>query len=125
VHSGLQPARDYGPAVPGLTICSDRSGEFGNSKFGNSEFASTLLMEHLAGLGIQQQFSTTQSSQQNGRAERPIQTLSNMMRVILWASKHPKAFWAEALCPPLFAHDMHRNPPPPLHPEFVDVRLLD
>jgi transposase InsO family protein len=68
-------------------IRSDGGGEFGNPKF-----ASTELVEHLAGLGIQQQFSTTQSPQQNGRAERPMQTLSNTMRAILWVSKHPKAF---------------------------------
>jgi transposase InsO family protein len=84
-------ARQF-PDSPVQIIRSDRGGEFGNP-----EFACTQLMEHLAGLGIQQQFSTTQSPQQNGRAERPIQILSNTMRTILWASKHPKAFWAEAL----------------------------
>jgi hypothetical protein len=80
------------PNDPVITVRSDRGGEFGNP-----DHAPTASMRLLTSQGIRHEFSSTESPEQNRRAERWIQTLGNMIRTMLVASGHSKCMWHEAL----------------------------
>jgi hypothetical protein len=54
-------------------------------------------MRLLSTKGIRQEFAATECAEQNGRAERRIQTLSNTFRSMLQQAGLTKAFWGEAL----------------------------
>jgi hypothetical protein len=51
----------------------------------------------LTKLGYMMQRTATDSSSQNGLAERPHQTLATMVRCLLYSSSLPVTFWADAL----------------------------
>ena len=51
----------------------------------------------LTKLGYTMQRTATDSSSQNGLAERPHQTLATMVRCLLYSSSLPVTFWADAL----------------------------
>lgn len=68
------------------TICSDRGSEFLNQK------VMTLLRYER----IKHESSTAYGQQQNGIAERTVQTLNNSARVMLLASKLPATLHDEA-----------------------------
>ncbi|KAJ9539540.1 hypothetical protein OSB04_032273 [Centaurea solstitialis] len=53
----------------------------------------TLFQKH----GIKIRFSCPYMSQQNGKAERAIRTINNVMRTLLFQASLPPTFWAEAL----------------------------
>ena len=60
------------------------------------EFVSTKFKEWCQSRGIEQQFSHTGESKENGVAERAHRTLLNSVRTMLDASGLDKSFWAEA-----------------------------
>ncbi|GJX85298.1 ribonuclease H-like domain-containing protein [Tanacetum coccineum] len=65
----------------------DHGGEFDNRRL------HTLFAEN----GIQFRFSCPQTSQQNGKSERMIRTINNLIRTLLFQANLPPTFWVEAL----------------------------
>ncbi|GKA80648.1 ribonuclease H-like domain-containing protein [Tanacetum coccineum] len=65
----------------------DHGGEFDNGAFHK------LFNTH----GIQFRFSCVQTSQQNGKSERMVRTLNNLVRTLLIHANLPPTFWVEAL----------------------------
>ncbi|GKA38552.1 ribonuclease H-like domain-containing protein [Tanacetum coccineum] len=65
----------------------DHGGEFDNNQL------HTLFATH----GIQLRFSCPKTSQQNGKAERMIRTINNVIRTLLFQAHLPPSFWVEAL----------------------------
>ena len=66
--------------------CNHR-GEFDNNCI------HTLFAKH----GIQLRFSCPKTSQQNGKTERKIRTINNVIRTLLFQAHLPPSFWVEAL----------------------------
>ncbi|GJW67998.1 ribonuclease H-like domain-containing protein [Tanacetum coccineum] len=65
----------------------DHGGEFDNRRL------HTLFAEN----GIQFRFSCPQTSQQNGKSERMVRTINNLIRTLLFQANLPPTFWVEAL----------------------------
>lgn len=65
----------------------DNGGEYRSREFSN------FISSH----GIQSRFSCPHTSQQNGRAERTLRTLNNLVRVLLFQANMPTTYWVEAL----------------------------
>ncbi|GJY98613.1 ribonuclease H-like domain-containing protein [Tanacetum coccineum] len=65
----------------------NHGGEFDNNQL------HTLFATH----GIQLRFSCPKTSQQNGKAERMIRTINNVIRTLLFQAHLPPSFWVEAL----------------------------
>ena len=66
---------------------SDHGGEFDNIN----------LLNLFAQNGIQVRFSCPKTSQQNGKSERMIRTINNVIRTLLFQAHLPPTFWVEAL----------------------------
>jgi hypothetical protein len=65
----------------------DHGGEFDNTIFHQ------LFTKH----GIHTRFSCPRTSQQNGKSERMIRTINNLIRTLLFQAHLPPHFWVEAL----------------------------
>ncbi|GKC43202.1 ribonuclease H-like domain-containing protein, partial [Tanacetum coccineum] len=65
----------------------DHGGEFDNRHL------HTLFTQN----GIQFRFSCPQTSQQNGKSERMVRTINNLIRTLLFQANLPPTFWVEAL----------------------------
>ncbi|GKA37805.1 ribonuclease H-like domain-containing protein [Tanacetum coccineum] len=65
----------------------DHGGEFDNRRL------HTLFAQE----GIQFRFSCPQTSQQNGKSERMVRTINNLIRTLLFQANLPPTFWVEAL----------------------------
>ncbi|XP_019100085.1 PREDICTED: uncharacterized protein LOC104779870 isoform X1 [Camelina sativa] len=65
----------------------DNSGEFNNRHF----------RDHLASTGTGFRFSCPHTSQQNGKAERMLRTINNLIRSLLIHAHMPLGYWVEAL----------------------------
>ncbi|KAI3690613.1 hypothetical protein L2E82_48745 [Cichorium intybus] len=74
----------------------DLSGEFDNNDF------KTFAHTH----GLVFRFSCPQTSQQNGRAERMIRRLNDIIRTLLIHAHLPKSFWVEALHSATYLHNI-------------------
>ncbi|GKE60317.1 ribonuclease H-like domain-containing protein, partial [Tanacetum coccineum] len=61
------------------------------------EFDNTNLLDLFAKNGIQIRFSCLKTSQQNGKSERMIRTINNVIRTLLFQAHLPPSFWVEAL----------------------------
>ncbi|KAJ9567352.1 hypothetical protein OSB04_003318 [Centaurea solstitialis] len=61
------------------------------------EFNNANLLTLFQNNGIKIRFSCPYTSQQNGKAERAIRTINNVMRTLLFQASLPPNFWAEAL----------------------------
>ncbi|GJU19839.1 ribonuclease H-like domain-containing protein [Tanacetum coccineum] len=70
-----------------LKLRCDNGREFNNASFLN------LLQTN----GIKIRFSCPYTSQQNGKAERMIRTINNIIRTLLFQAHLPSSFWVEAL----------------------------
>ncbi|GKD02129.1 ribonuclease H-like domain-containing protein [Tanacetum coccineum] len=75
------------------------------------EFDNNSLHELFATNGIQFHFSCPRTSQQNGKSERMIHTINNVVRLLLFQARLPPEYWVEAL---LIAPYLLNIPPPPL-----------
>ncbi|XP_073811912.1 uncharacterized protein [Musca autumnalis] len=78
---------DSGATSNPKVIRSDRGGEYTGKR----------LQDYLKSEGIQVQFTTPYSPQQNGKAERKNRTLVEMGRCLLIDADLPKSFWGEAV----------------------------
>ncbi|GJX00855.1 ribonuclease H-like domain-containing protein [Tanacetum coccineum] len=70
-----------------LSVLCDHGGEFDNRK----------LHDLFSTNGIQFRFSCPKTSQQNGKSERMVRTLNNIIRTLLFQANLPPTFWVEAL----------------------------
>nr|GEW20170.1 retrovirus-related Pol polyprotein from transposon TNT 1-94 [Tanacetum cinerariifolium] len=61
------------------------------------EFDNNSLHELFATNGIQFRFSSPRTSQQNGKSERMIRTINNIVRSLLSQARLPPEYWVEAL----------------------------
>ncbi|PWA99952.1 ribonuclease H-like domain-containing protein [Artemisia annua] len=61
------------------------------------EFDNHNLHKLFADNGIQFRFSCPKTSQQNGKSERMIRTINNLIRTLLFQANLPPTFWVEAL----------------------------
>ena len=55
------------------------------------------MLDFFSSHGIQPRFSCPYTSPQNGRAERTLRTINNLVRVLLFQSHMPNTYWVEAL----------------------------
>ena len=55
------------------------------------------VKDHMASTGTSLRFSCPHTSQQNGRAERILRTINNMIRTLLFQASFPPEFWVDAL----------------------------
>ncbi|GJZ35013.1 ribonuclease H-like domain-containing protein, partial [Tanacetum coccineum] len=62
-----------------------------------SEFDNNALHQLFASNGITIRFSCPKTSQQNGKSERMIRTINNLIRTLLFQAHLPPTFWVEAL----------------------------
>jgi hypothetical protein len=76
--------------LPILTIQCDNGKEFDNIKL------NTFFQTHSTIF----RFSHRYTSQQNGKAERAIRTINDVIRSLLFQTSMPPNLWAEALTPP-------------------------
>ncbi|KAI3690006.1 hypothetical protein L2E82_47980 [Cichorium intybus] len=74
----------------------DLGGEFDNNEF--KSFAQTH--------GLVFRFSCPQTSQQNGRAERMIRRINDIIRTLLTHAFLPRSFWVEALHTAAYLHNI-------------------
>ncbi|GKB61176.1 ribonuclease H-like domain-containing protein [Tanacetum coccineum] len=75
------------PSLLGFKYYCDHGGEFDNRNF-HKLFADN---------GIQFRFSCPKTSQQNGKSERMVRTINNLIRTLLFQANLPPTFWVEAL----------------------------
>ena len=61
------------------------------------EYSSVAMKEFCKKKGIQHQYTTSYTPEQNGVAERFNRTIAENMRAMLYHAKLPKKFWAEAI----------------------------
>ncbi|PWA35905.1 ribonuclease H-like domain-containing protein [Artemisia annua] len=61
------------------------------------EFDNSTLHKLFADNGIQFRFSCPKTSQQNGKSERMVRTINNLIRTLLFQANLPPTFWVEAL----------------------------
>ncbi|GJR36827.1 ribonuclease H-like domain-containing protein [Tanacetum coccineum] len=61
------------------------------------EFDNTAIHQLFVTNGISIRFSCPKTSQQNGKSERMIRTINNMIRTLLFQAYLPPTFWVEAL----------------------------
>ena len=61
------------------------------------EFNNRPLLTHLQSNGINIRFSCPYTSQQNGKAERSIRTINNIVHTSLFQASLAPKFWTEAL----------------------------
>lgn len=61
------------------------------------EYTSRAFLDHLASTGTNIRFSCPHTSQQNGRTERMLRTINNLVRTLLIQASMPMSFWVEAL----------------------------
>ncbi|KAJ9536157.1 hypothetical protein OSB04_un000658 [Centaurea solstitialis] len=61
------------------------------------EFDNSATHDLFASNGIQFRFSCPKTSQQNGKSERMLRTINNVIRTLLFQAHLPPKYWAEAL----------------------------
>ncbi|GJZ23233.1 ribonuclease H-like domain-containing protein [Tanacetum coccineum] len=76
----------------------DHGGEYDNTRFHE------LFRQN----GIQFRFSCPRTSQQNGKSERMLRTINNLIRTLLFQAHIPPSYWVEALN--MAAHLLNRLP---------------
>ncbi|KAJ9543577.1 hypothetical protein OSB04_023284 [Centaurea solstitialis] len=91
----------------------DHGGEFDNSSVHNF-FASN---------GIQFRFSCPRTSQQNGKSERMLRSINNIIRTLLFQAHMPPTFWVEALH--VATHLLNILPSTSINNEIPFVRLFN
>ena len=76
------------PTSPNRRIRTDGEGSLAESQ---------VCRNIISQIGYTMEKTATDSSSQNGLAERPHQTLATMVRCLLYSSSFPVTFWADAL----------------------------
>jgi hypothetical protein len=74
------------------------------------EYVNEILKNYFSQNGIQHEFTTAYTPQQNAKAERKNRTLVEMVRCMLHQAKLPIEFWAEAVATATYLHNMTSFP---------------
>ncbi|GKA61107.1 ribonuclease H-like domain-containing protein [Tanacetum coccineum] len=85
------------------------------------EFDNNALHQLFATNGITIRFSCPKTSQQNGKSERMIRTINNLIRTLLFQAHLPPTFWVEALH--MAAHLLNILPSTAINNEIPHTRL--
>lgn len=72
---------------------------------GGSDYCNTKVDHLLRKHGIERQTTCTETSHQNGKAERYVGVMFAMLRTLLYESRLPQQFWSEALCAAAYIHN--------------------
>jgi transposase InsO family protein len=88
-------ATQFGTTIKNLQC--DNGREFDNSH------TRTFLLSH----GVHLRMSCPYTSQQNGRAERVLRTVNNIVRSLLFQANLPPSFWVEALHTTTYLLNLH------------------
>jgi hypothetical protein len=98
------------------------------------EFDNTTSRLYFLSKGMHLRMSCPHTSQQNGKAERAIRTINNMVRSLLFQASMPPIYWVEALHTSTHLLNLHptktlRNQTPHeyLHktpPQYADLRVF-
>ncbi|GKE07650.1 ribonuclease H-like domain-containing protein, partial [Tanacetum coccineum] len=86
------------------------------------EFDNHNLHKLFADNGIQFRFSCPKISQQNGKSERMVRTINNLIRTLLFQANLPPTFWVEALN--VATHLLNFLPSTAIHNEIPYTRLF-
>ncbi|GJR94193.1 ribonuclease H-like domain-containing protein [Tanacetum coccineum] len=91
----------------------DHGGEYDNTRFHE------LFRQN----GIQFRFSCPRTSQQNGKSERMLRTINNLIRTLLFQAHIPPSYWVEALN--MAAHLLNRLPSTAINNEIPFTKLYN
>ncbi|GKA64726.1 ribonuclease H-like domain-containing protein, partial [Tanacetum coccineum] len=86
------------------------------------EFDNNALHQLFASNGITIRFSCPKTSQQNGKSERMIRTINNLIRTLLFQAHLPPTFWVEALH--MAAYLLNLLPSSAINNEIPHTRLF-
>ncbi len=92
-----------------VTTSFDHNIKFVRSDNGG-EYVNEILRNYFSQYGIQHEFTTAYTPQQNGKAERKNRTLIEMVRCMLHQAKLPNEFWAEAVATATYLHNLTTFP---------------
>ncbi|GKB15753.1 ribonuclease H-like domain-containing protein [Tanacetum coccineum] len=87
------------------------------------EFDNHALHKLFADNDIQFRFSCAKTSQQNGKSERMVRTLNNLIRTLLFQANLPPTFWVEALN--MATHLLNILPSTAIDNDIPYTRLFD
>ncbi|GJU63696.1 ribonuclease H-like domain-containing protein [Tanacetum coccineum] len=91
----------------------DHGGEYDNTRFHD------LFRQN----GIQFRFSCPRTSQQNGKSERMLRTINNLIRTLLFQAHMPPSYWVEALN--MAAHLLNILPSTAINNEIPFIKLYN
>ncbi|GJR41471.1 ribonuclease H-like domain-containing protein [Tanacetum coccineum] len=91
----------------------DHEGEYDNTRFHD------LFCQN----GIQFRFSCPRTSQQNGKSERMLRTINNLIRTLLFQAHMPPSYWVEALN--MAAHLLNILPSTAINNEIPFTKLYN
>ncbi|GJZ86543.1 ribonuclease H-like domain-containing protein [Tanacetum coccineum] len=91
----------------------DHGGEYDNTRFHD------LFCQN----GIQFRFSCPRTSQQNGKSERMLRTINNLIRTLLFQAHIPPSYWVEALN--MVAHLLNILPSTAINNEIPFTKLYN
>ncbi|GJZ52463.1 ribonuclease H-like domain-containing protein [Tanacetum coccineum] len=91
----------------------DHGGEYDNTRFHE------LFRQN----GIQFRFSCPRTSQQNGKSERMLRTINNLIRTLLFQAHMPPSYWVEALN--MAAHLLNILPSTAINNEIPFIKLYN
>ncbi|GKA80034.1 ribonuclease H-like domain-containing protein [Tanacetum coccineum] len=91
----------------------DHGGEYDNTRFHD------LFRQN----GIQFRFSCPRTSQQNGKSERMLRTINNLIRTLLFQAHIPPSYWVEALN--MAAHLLNILPSTAINNEIPFTKLYN
>ncbi|GJU71411.1 ribonuclease H-like domain-containing protein [Tanacetum coccineum] len=91
----------------------DHGGEYDNTRFHD------LFRQN----GIQFRFSCPRTSQQNGKSERMLRTINNLIRTLLFQAHIPPSYWVEALN--MAAHLLNILPSTTINNEIPFTKLYN
>ncbi|GJR55106.1 ribonuclease H-like domain-containing protein [Tanacetum coccineum] len=91
----------------------DHGGEYDNTRFHD------LFRQN----GIQFRFSCPRTSQQNGKSERMLRTINNLIRTLLFQAHIPLSYWVEALN--IVAHLLNMLPSTAINNEIPFTKLYN
>ncbi|GJT79175.1 ribonuclease H-like domain-containing protein [Tanacetum coccineum] len=86
------------------------------------EFDNRNLHKLFSDNGIQFRFSCPKTSQQNGKSERMVRTINNLIRTLLFQANLPPTFWVEALN--MAIHLLNILPSTTINNEIPYIRLF-
>ncbi|KAG7599937.1 Ribonuclease H-like superfamily [Arabidopsis suecica] len=87
------------------------------------EYTSRDFLDHLTTTGTELRLSCPHTSQQNGRAERMLRTINNLVRTLLIQAHMPYSFWVEALFTAV--HTLNLLPSSSIHNQIPFSRLFN